>query len=77
MAVTVTRKGQITLPKSVRDSLNIGPGSMVDFERAPDGRIVLVKVDKRPTPSHFARFRGHAGKGLSTNEIMALTRGEI
>jgi AbrB family looped-hinge helix DNA binding protein len=76
MAATVTSKGQVTIPKPVRDLLGIKPGSRVDFERAPDGRVVLVKVDGKQPPSCFARLRGHAGKGLSTDAIMALTRGE-
>ena len=76
MGATVTSKGQITIPKPVRDLLGIVPGSVVDFERAPDGRIVLVNIDRKARPNRFARLRGHAGKGLSTAEIMAMTRGE-
>jgi antitoxin PrlF len=75
MSTTVTSKGRVTIPKRVRDLLGIGPGSMIDFERAEDGRIVLVKVDKKARPNRFAHLRGHAGKGLSTAEIMAMTRG--
>lgn len=75
MSTTVTSKGQVTIPKQVRDLLGIEPGSMIDFERAPDGRVVLVKVEKKARPNRFARLRGHAGKGLSTAEIMAMTRG--
>jgi AbrB family looped-hinge helix DNA binding protein len=77
MAATVTAKGQVTIPKPVRDLLGIKPGSMVDFQRAPDGRIVLVKLGGKPRPSRFARLRGHAGKGLSTDAILAMTRGEV
>ena len=76
MGTSVTSKGQVTIPKRVRDLLGIEPGSFVDFERAEDGRIVLVKVDNKATPNRLARLRGHAGKGLTTNEIMAMTRGE-
>ena len=76
MSATVTSKGQVTIPKRVRDLLGIGPGSVIDFRRAQDGRIVLVKVGKKARPNRFARLRGHAGKGLSTAEIMAMTRGE-
>ena len=76
MSTTVTSKGQVTIPKRVRDLLGIGPGSLIDFERAQDGRIVLVKIGKKAQPNRFARLRGHAGKGLSTAEIMAMTRGE-
>ena len=76
MSTTVTSKGQVTIPKRVRDLLGIGPGSAIDFERADDGRIVLVKVGKKNRPSRLARLRGHARRGMSTDEIMALTRGE-
>ena len=38
MATTVTSKGQVTIPKSVRDHLGIRPGSRVDFRQAADGR---------------------------------------
>ena len=76
MSATVTSKGQITIPKRVRDLLGIRPGSQIDFARGADGRIVLVKVDKKARPSRFAKLRGHAGKGLSTDQILAMTRGE-
>jgi AbrB family looped-hinge helix DNA binding protein len=76
MATTVTSKGQVTIPKPVRDRLGIAPGSLVNFELAPDGRIVLVKVGGRRRKSRFEALRGRAGKGLSTDEIMALTRGD-
>ena len=76
MPVTVTTKGQVTIPKPVRDRLGIKPGSAVDFELAADGRIVLVKLGAAPPRSRFEALRGRAGKGLTTDEIMALTRGE-
>jgi AbrB family looped-hinge helix DNA binding protein len=76
VAATVTSKGQITIPKSVRDLLGIGPGSVVDFKRVAGGGVVLVKVAKKPSPSRFARLRGHAGKRPTSDEIMALTRGD-
>jgi len=76
MATTVTSKGQVTIPKPVRERLGIQPGNAVDFELAADGRVVLVKVDGQPRVSRFEALRGGAGAGLSTDEIMALTRGE-
>jgi AbrB family looped-hinge helix DNA binding protein len=76
MSTTVTAKGQVTIPKPVRDLLGIMPGSKVDFRRAPDGSVVLVRVDEKRPASRFAKLRGHAGKGLDTDAIMALTRGE-
>jgi antitoxin PrlF len=77
MAVTVTRKGQVTIPKPVRDRLGIKPGSKLDFEIADDGRTYLRTVGKgRVQPSRFERMRGTSTSGLTTEEIMALTRGE-
>jgi len=77
MAVTVTTKGQVTIPKPVRDRLGINPGSKVEFELAQDGRAFLRRVGKRAVKaSRFERMRGTATSGLSTDEIMALTRGD-
>ena len=76
MSTTVTAKGQVTIPKPVRDLLGITPGSKVDFRRAADGSVVLMRADRKRPVSRFAKLRGHAGKGLSTDAIMALTRGE-
>ena len=76
MSTTVTAKGQVTIPKPVRDLLGIAPGSKVEFLRAADGGVVLVRADEKRPASRFARLRGHAGKGLSTEAILALTRGE-
>jgi AbrB family looped-hinge helix DNA binding protein len=76
MATTVTSKGQVTIPKRVRDRLGIQPGSAVDFRMADDGQIVLTKVDGPMPKSRFEAVRGIADTGLSTDEIMALMRGE-
>jgi AbrB family looped-hinge helix DNA binding protein len=76
MATRVTSKGQVTIPKPVRDRLGIEPGNAVAFELAPDGRVVLVKVIADRPQSRFAALRGRAGPGMTTDAIMALTRGE-
>ena len=76
MTTTVTAKGQVTIPKPVRDLLGIAPGSKVDFRRVADGTVVLVRADDERPVSRFAKLRGHAGNGLSTDAIMALTRGD-
>jgi AbrB family looped-hinge helix DNA binding protein len=76
MATLVTRKGQVTIPKRVRDRLGLEPGSAVEFELGPDGRVVLVKAEAAHPASRFEALRGRAGTGLSTDQILALTRGE-
>ena len=77
MATKVTSKGQVTIPKAVRDLLGIAPGSSVDFRRAADGSIIIEKSNGGARrKSRLAELVGTAGPGLSTDEIMALTRGE-
>jgi len=76
MPTTVTSKGQVTIPKPVRDLLGLRAGSRVSFHRTDEGRVELVPVDKPRHPSPLSKLRGHAGEGMSTDEIMALTRGD-
>jgi antitoxin PrlF len=77
MAMTLTTKGQVTIPKPIRDRLGIGPGSAVEFEIGQDGRVILSRADRTAPPkSRFERLRGRATTGLTTDQIMALTRGE-
>jgi antitoxin PrlF len=47
MKTTVSEKGQITIPKRLRDRLGLRPGTVLDFEEA-DGRLIgrrLAPVD--------------------------------
>ena len=77
MATTMTRKGQVTVPKEVRDTLGLKPGSRIVFGRGADGNFVIQKEgETKPPPNRFAKLRGVAGPGLSTDELMALLRGE-
>jgi AbrB family looped-hinge helix DNA binding protein len=80
MAAKVTAKGQVTIPKKIRDLLGIQAGSKVAFTLAEDGRVNLSKIDKESAsgeqPNRFAVLRGSSSSGMSTEEIMALTRGE-
>lgn len=75
MTATVTAKGQITIPKAVREALGVKAGSKVDFKPLEDGHIAIVKQGPKPK-GRFDRFRGVATTKLTTDEIMALTRGE-
>jgi AbrB family looped-hinge helix DNA binding protein len=76
----VTVKGQVTVPKPLRDHLGLTPGSRVNFVLEADGRVVLRRADATdgaPPASRFARARATAGRNaLTTEDIMKLTRGE-
>ncbi len=72
---TVTSKGQITLPKEIRDALGLLPGSQVEFELEP-GRVILRK---RVSPEVFQRWQGYLRGKLpagSVDELMEMLRGE-
>ena len=77
MATTVTSKGQVTIPKRLRDLLGIVPGSAVDFDLTPAGDVLLRhgKHKIRQSKGQFAKLRGAATVKMSTDQIMALTRG--
>ena len=76
MARTVTSKGQVTIPKAVRDHLGIEPGAAVSFDLDEQGRVILTRTDGAMPISRFAALRGSAGPGQSTDDIMRLLRGE-
>jgi antitoxin PrlF len=72
----VTEKGQVTIPKHLREELGIGAGTEVEFERA-DETIVVRKVSNGYTRGRRLadRLRGRGDVRMTTEEIMALTRG--
>lgn len=50
MAVsTLTTKGQITLPKAIREQLQLQPGDRVEFLVGPDGQITVWPVTSNVT----------------------------
>lgn len=69
----VTSKGRVTIPKKVREALGIVPNSEVDFVEE-NGRVYIEKRKSRENP--FERLLGSATVKMTTDEIMALTRGE-
>ena len=74
--VTLNARGQVTIPKQVRDFLSLGPGSEVRFEINWTGDVVIWPVvAKVARCSPLAKLRGTATVRMSTEEIMALTRG--
>jgi len=71
----ITSKGQVTIPQDVRERHGLLPGTEVRF--VDDGttvRLVKVEGEHRRGRELVARMRGRAKPGLTTDEIMALTR---
>lgn len=75
MPTAVTSKGQVTIPKSIRERLGLAAGDAVRFHLDPDGRVVLTRVESAPA-HRIAGLRGVAGAGMTTDEVMRLTRGD-
>ncbi len=73
----ITSKGQVTIPQEIRERLGLRPHTEVVFE--VEGNFVRLR--RAPSQPHARgnravdRLRGRATAGLSTEEIMALTRG--
>ena len=77
----VAEKGQVAIPKGIRDQFGIGAGSEAVFEavfEAVDCRIVVRKLEGVTSRGDqlAARLRGRGDIAMTTDEIMSLTRGE-
>jgi antitoxin PrlF len=76
MGYAITQKGQVTLPKMVRERLGIGPGEEVEFRLNEHGEVVVEKAKGGGPVRRVRKLRGFFGPGLTTDEIMAMTRGD-
>ena len=73
----VTSKGQVTIPLEVREQLGIYPGSEVNFVIKGNAlHVEPVKRATKPGKSLSQTLRGKGSVKMSTDEILALTRGE-
>jgi AbrB family looped-hinge helix DNA binding protein len=77
VATTLTVKGQVTIPKKVRDALDLSPGDGVEFDVNAHGHVVVRKAGKIPKVKRdrFDAVRGKAQIRWRTDELMALLRG--
>ena len=73
----LTSKGQVTIPIAVREKLGLMPGTVVEF-RVTRGAVEIRKATSGQTRGRrmVEGMRGRADAGMTTDEIMALTRGE-
>ncbi len=78
MGSSLTSKGQVTIPKKVRDALDLAPGSLVEFVVNQDGEVILQKAGRRKTRARrkdrFEAARGKAQVKWRSDELMALLR---
>ena len=74
----ITDKGQVTIPVRIRKKMGLLPNTDVEFVVSGQ-HVLLTKTAKatRRGKRLIAALRGRAPKGgMSTDEIMALTRGD-
>jgi len=75
----ITSKGQVTIPQEIREEFHFLPNTEVEFV-AEEGRVYIVKARiPRSQDRHrglIERMRGTATVRMSTDQIMALTRGK-
>jgi AbrB family looped-hinge helix DNA binding protein len=75
----ITSKGQVTIPIAIREKAGLLPHTEVDFELDGDAvRIVRAKAPRGETRGERAvrLLRGSGTVRMSTDEILALMRGE-
>lgn len=81
MATSLTIKGQVTIPKHIREALHLQPGTLVEFSVNDSGEVVLhpaasTKPKRRGPTDRFSTVRGKADVKWRTTELMKLLRGD-
>ncbi|HEY3638615.1 MAG TPA: AbrB/MazE/SpoVT family DNA-binding domain-containing protein [Rhizomicrobium sp.] len=77
----ITSRGQVTIPARIREEAGFLPNTEVEFISAARGEVRLVKATKKvPRKSRgellIEQLRGKGDVAMTTDEIMALTRGD-
>lgn len=73
MTSTISSKGQITVPKAVRDKLGLRAGARVDFELTRGG--VMLRKGQRGVQRPVDRVLGILKRESSTDSLIADMRG--
>jgi AbrB family looped-hinge helix DNA binding protein len=76
MKVLVTSKGQVTIPKELRDRFGIEPGTQVDFAAAEDGIRLRKVVDRKRRLSAFGCLKEELAE-RSVKELLDELRGPV
>lgn len=74
----ITSKGQVTIPKEMREAFGLLPGTEVEFVPAESEIRVRKAVGGRRRGEEVVAHLREAGKNytMTTDEVMRLTRGE-
>jgi antitoxin PrlF len=72
MPATINSKGQVTIPKRIREELQLLPGMTVQFSVSRAGELVL----RRPRPDRIDAVRGRADVRWRTDDLIKLLRSD-
>ncbi|MFA7344537.1 MAG: AbrB/MazE/SpoVT family DNA-binding domain-containing protein [Terrimicrobiaceae bacterium] len=73
MNAVLSEKGQVTIPKSLRDDLGLVPGSVLDFTEE-EGRLIVKKTVSE-NPISAWRGKGRLPAGKTVVEYLHIVRG--
>lgn len=76
MKALVTSKGQVTIPKELREKFGIEPGVRVDFTEGPDGIRLRKVVDRGRRGNVLGCLRKELA-GRSVKEVLDELRGPV
>jgi AbrB family looped-hinge helix DNA binding protein len=81
MSTTLTSKGQVTIPKRIRDELQLLPGAPVQFSVNAAGELVLhrpspAKGQRRAQRDRFDAVRGRGDVRWRTDDLMKMLRAD-
>ena len=71
MKAKVAERGQVTIPKALRERLGIVPGTVLDFIEE-QGRLIAMKTE---TVDAVDQVFGRLGRGRNTDDIIQEIRG--
>jgi len=74
----ITTKGQVTIPQAIRERLGLLPYSEVEFDVVGDSVRIRKKRGSKSRGQKLLGLmrRAKPKPGLTTDQLMALTRGE-
>lgn len=75
MTSTISAKGQITVPKMVRDKLGLRPGTPVEFEMTPKG--ALLRKGQKGSVRAVDRVLGILKREVATDVLIDAMRGPV
>jgi AbrB family looped-hinge helix DNA binding protein len=70
----ITTKGQVTIPREVRERLGLLPHTEVEFAIRGDTAVLMRAGTRRKGKMLIEHMRGRGNSRMTTDEILALTR---